>query len=178
MLSLPKTLGPSPDTGEKVIAANGRFGPYVQSGAETRSLPADISPIDVTLEQAMELIRQPKTRGRGGMARQQTSLKDFGINPANGKSVKLLSGRYGAYVTDGETNATTPRGSDPMTMTPEQSFELLAARAQQILDQGGPAAAKKATKARRATKAVKKPAKKAAKKAVKVEDAEEVEIEF
>lgn len=178
LLSLPKTLGPSPDTGEKVIAANGRFGPYVQSGTETRSLPADISPIDVTLEQAMELIRQPKTRGRGGMARQQTSLKDFGVNPANGKSVKLLSGRYGAYVTDGETNATTARGSDPMAMTPEQSFELLAARAQQILDQGGPAAAKKATKVRRATKAVKKPAKKAGKKSVKVEDAEEVEIDF
>ncbi len=180
LLALPKNLGDSPDTGEKVVAANGRFGPYVQSGTETRSLPADLSPIDVTLEQAMELIRQPKARGRGGLPRQQTSLKDFGVNPANGKQVRLLSGRYGAYVTDGETNATTLRGSDPMTMTPEESFALLAARAQQIIDQGGPSTAKKGAKPRRAakaTKAAKKPAKKTAKKAAAMEE-EEVEVEF
>ena len=176
LLSLPKTLGPSPDSGEPVIAANGRFGPYVQSGAETRSLPADLSPIDVTLDQAMELIRQPKTRGRGGAARQQTSLKDFGINPANGKNVKLLSGRYGSYVTDGETNATIPRGSDPMAMTNEQSYELLAARVQQIADAGGPEAAKKAAKGRRTTakKATKKKSTKKA--AVEVEEPEEIEV--
>ncbi|WP_031496005.1 type I DNA topoisomerase [Bryobacter aggregatus] len=177
LLALPKTLGTHPETNEPVIAANGRFGPYVQSGSETRSLPANLSPIDVTLEEAMELIRQPKARGRGGMTRQQTSLKDFGINPLNSKGVKLLSGRYGAYITDGEVNATVPRGSDPMTMTPEQAFELLAARAQQILDQGGPEAAKKATKARRATKkAATKTAKKTGKTPVAVP--EEVEIEF
>lgn len=170
--SLPKNLGPNPDSGESVIAANGRFGPYVQSGSETRSLPANLSPIDVTLEQAMELIRQPKTRGRGGMARQQTSLKDFGVNPATSKTVSLLSGRYGAYVSDGEVNATVIRGTDPMQLTPEQAFELLAARVQQIADQGGPEAAKKASKGRRAAKkATKKkaPAKKA--KAAVVVDA-------
>ena len=177
LLSLPKNLGPSPDSGEAVIAANGRFGPYVQSGTETRSLPADLSPIDVTLEQAMELIRQPKTRGRGGMARQQTSLKDFGVNPATSKTVNLLSGRYGAYVSDGEVNATVTRGTDPMQLTPEQAFELLAARVQQIAEQGGPEAAKKAVKGRRAAKKVTKkkaPAKKS-KAAVEVE-VEEVEV--
>jgi DNA topoisomerase-1 len=168
LLSLPKNLGANPDSGEPVIASNGRFGPYVQSGTETRSLPATLSPIDVTLDQAMELLRQPKLRGKG-MARQQTSLKDFGVNPANNKTVKLLSGRYGAYVTDGEVNATVPRGADPMAMTPEQAFELLAARAQQIIDQGGP----KAKKAARGRKAVGK--KKAAAAAA---DTEEVEIEF
>ena len=108
-------------------------------------------------------IRQPKTRGRGGMARQQTSLKDFGVNPATSKTVSLLSGRYGAYVSDGEINATVTRGTDPMQLTPEQAFELLAARVQQIADQGGPEAAKKASKGRReAKKATKKkaPAKK------------------
>ena len=99
---------------------------------------------------AIELIRQPKTRGRGG-SRGQTSLKDFGVNPANGKAVKLLSGRYGAYVTDGEVNATVPRGSDPMQLSNEQAYELLAARAQQIADAGGPEAAKKAAKSRRTT---------------------------
>ncbi len=148
LLALPRTLGVHPDTKEPVIAANGRFGPYVQSGTETRSLPADISPINVTLDKAMELIRQPKTRG--GAARQQTTLKDFGTNPASNKAVKLLSGRYGAYVTDGEINATIPRGTDPMTLTNEQVYELLAARAQQIADAGGPEAAKKAVKSRRA----------------------------
>ncbi|MFN9296812.1 MAG: type I DNA topoisomerase [Acidobacteriota bacterium] len=157
LLALPRTLGEFPDTGEPVIAANGRFGPYVQSGSETRSLPADISPIDVTLDQAIELIRQPKARGRGGV-RGLTSLKDFGTNPANGKAVKLLSGRYGAYITDGEVNATVPRGADPMQFTNEQAYELLAARAQQIAEAGGPEAAKKAAKARRA------PAKKSARK--------------
>jgi DNA topoisomerase I len=174
LLALPKTLGAHPDSSEPVIASNGRFGPYVQSGSETRSLPANLSPIDVTLEQAMELLRQPKLRGKG-MARQQTSLKDFGVNPANNKGVKLLSGRYGAYVTDGEVNATCPRGADPMQMTPEQAFELLAARAQQIIDQGGV----KPKKAARGRKAPAKAAKKGAKKAPAAEEeAEEVEIEF
>lgn len=147
LLALPRTLGEHPETGEPVIAANGRFGPYVQSGPETRSLPANLSPIDVTIEQAMELIRQPKARGGG--VRQQTTLKDFGTNPATNRAVKLLSGRYGAYVTDGEVNATIPRGTDPMTMTNEQVYELLAARAQQIADAGGPEALKKAAKGRK-----------------------------
>ena len=153
LLALPKNLGPHPETGEKVIAANGRFGPYVQSGTETRSLPADKSPIAVTLEEAVAILKQPRTRGKGG-PRQQTTLRELGVNPATGKAVKMLSGRYGPYVTDGEVNASLARGADPMTITPEQCYELLAARAQQIADQGGPKAAKKrgATKKRAATK--------------------------
>lgn len=176
LLALPKTLGNHPETGEKVIAANGRFGPYVQSGTETRSLPANLSPIDVSLEQALELIAQPKARGRGGV-RGQTSLKDFGANPANQKSVKLLSGRYGAYITDGEVNATVPRGTDPMQLTNEQAYEILAARAQQIADAGGPEAAKQAAKARRtpAKKATKGKKKKSAE--TEVAEVEEVEVE-
>ncbi len=173
LLALPKTLGTHPESGENVIAANGRFGPYVQCGAETRSLPADLSPIDVTLEQALHLIAQPKARGKGA-GRGLTSLKDFGVNPANNKAVKLLSGRYGAYVTDGEVNATVPRGSDPMQMTNEQAYELLAARAQQIADAGGPEAMKKAAKARRTT--AKKATKSTAKKK-KAADPETEEIE-
>ena len=136
LLSLPKNLGPHPETGEKVVAANGRFGPYVQSGTETRSLPADKSPIAVTLEEAVAILKQPRTRGKGG-ARTQTTLRELGTNPASGKVVKMLSGRYGPYVTDGEVNASLSRGADPMAITPEQCFELLAARAQQIADQGG-----------------------------------------
>jgi DNA topoisomerase-1 len=172
LLALPRELGKHPDSGEPVIAANGRFGPYVQSGGETRSLPGDVSPIAVTLEQAISLLRQPRLRGRG--AARQTTLKDFGANPATGKQAKLLSGRYGPYVTDGEVNATVPRGTDPMSLTAEDAFRLLTERAAQIAEQGGivkrpavkrPAVKKPARKA--AVKTSAKPAKNAAKKAAK-----------
>jgi DNA topoisomerase-1 len=138
LLSLPRNLGANPDNGEAVVAANGRFGPYVQSAGETRSLPANLSPISVTLDEAVELLRQPKARGRGGAARQQTVLKEFAVYPASGKAVKLLSGRYGPYVSDGDINATVPRGQDPMQLTDEQVHQLLTQRAQQIAEQGGP----------------------------------------
>lgn len=168
LLALPKTLGAHPETGEPVIAANGRFGPYVQSGTETRSLPAAISPIEVTFDQAMELIRQPKLRGKG-MARQQTTLKDFGVNPSSSKAVKMLAGRYGAYVTDGDVNASVPRGVEPLSLTPEQAFELLAQRALQIAEQG-PAVKKGARKG-----AVKRGGTKKAKAEAEEPEADEVE---
>jgi DNA topoisomerase-1 len=126
----------------------------------------------VTLEQAISLLRQPRLRGRG--AARQTTLKDFGANPATGKQAKLLSGRYGPYVTDGEVNATVPRGTDPMSLTAEDAFRLLTERAAQIAEQGGivkrpavkrPAVKKPARKA--AVKTSAKPAKNAAKKAAK-----------
>jgi DNA topoisomerase I len=171
LLSLPKTIGTHPETNEPVVASNGRFGPYVQSGTETRSLPADISPIDVTFDQAMELLRQPKLRGKG-MARQQTTLKDFGVNPANSRAVKMLSGRYGAYVTDGEVNASVPRGTDPLSLTNEAAYELLAQRVIQIAEQGGPAA-KKAARGKKAAA----PRKAAKKKGAPVAADEEAEVE-
>lgn len=149
LLELPKKLGVHPETNEPVVAANGRFGPYVQSGKETRSLPATLSPIAVTFDEALEILKQPRVRGRGG-ARQQTTLREIGVNPANGKAVKLLSGRYGPYLTDGEVNASLSRGTDPMQVSPEQCYELLAARAQQIADQGG--VKKKRTTVRKSTR--------------------------
>lgn len=156
LLSLPRNLGANPDTGEPVVAANGRFGPFVQSGTETRSLPSDLSPVDITLEQAVELIRQPKVRGRGA-ARAQTVIKELGAHPVKNVPVKVLTGRYGPYITDSEINATVPRGVDPLEVTMEQAVTLLAERAQKIAEQG-PAPVKRAGR---------KTAKKAAKKAVK-----------
>lgn len=150
LLSLPRTLGAHPDTGEPVVAANGRFGPYVQSGKEARSLPADITPIDVTLEQALELLSQPKTRGRG--AARQTVLKDLGAHDESGKQVRILSGRFGPYITDGETNASVPRGTDPLHINMERAQEILAQRRQYIEEQGGvtkPAAKRGARKSAR-----------------------------
>lgn len=157
LLSLPRTLGLHPETGEPVVAANGRFGPFIQSGTETRSLPAGLSPVDVTFEQALELLRQPKVRGRG-VARAQTTLKELGPHPEKNVPVKVLTGRYGPYVTDGELNATVPRGVDPLELTMEQAVTLLAERAQKIAEQGGAPAKRPARKAaRKTTKKTAKP---------------------
>ena len=177
LLSLPRTLGMHPQSSKPVMVFNGKFGPYVKCGddkgdekPETRSLPAGVSPLDVTFEQAMELLAQPKTVGRGrGAAREP--LKAFGASPVTTNPVHLLSGRYGMYVTDGVTNATLPRGTSPEELTFEYALNLLKVRAEQ-----GPserqlkkAAAKKAADAKKAApkKAAKKPAKKAVKKAAK-----------
>ena len=128
LLSLPRELGIRPETGEPVVAHNGRFGPYVKGGNETRSLPAGISPIDVTLDQALELLAQPKAQRRGfGAAR--APLRTFDASPVTKQPVQLYSGRYGLYLADGETNASLPKGADPESLTFEQALELLAARA-------------------------------------------------
>ncbi|MCS7024099.1 MAG: type I DNA topoisomerase [Bryobacteraceae bacterium] len=137
LLSLPRTLGQHPETGEAVIAANGRFGPYIQCGEETRSLPPEESPLDITLERALEILAQPRTTRRRAAARTQTVLKEFGPHPVFGKPVKLLSGRYGPYVTDGEIHASVPRGQDPMQITEEQAYQMLVERKQQLEEQGG-----------------------------------------
>jgi DNA topoisomerase-1 len=150
LLSLPRTLGLHPETGEKIVAANGRFGPYVQAGKETRSLPAEMPPTEVTFEQALALLSQPKLRGRG--ASRQTVLKDLGPHPESGKPLQVLSGRYGPYVTDGETHASVARGANPLEITPQQAAEMLAQRLIQIQERGEP---------------VKKTAKRGARKAAK-----------
>jgi DNA topoisomerase-1 len=129
LLSLPRTVGDHPQTGEPIVAFNGKFGPYIKSGNETRSLPREIAPTDITLEQAVELLAQPKTRGRGRAAAPREPLKTFDNSPVTNQPVKLLSGRYGNYVTDGTTNATLPRDYTPESLTFEQALHLLAERA-------------------------------------------------
>jgi len=130
LLALPRTLGEHPDTGEPIVAQNGRFGPYVKCGAETRSLPADLSPLDVTLPEAVELLKQPKARGRGRAAPKEP-LKVLDKSPVTGEPIKLLDGRYGPYVTDGQTNASLPKGTTPEELTFQQAIDFLAARAAQ-----------------------------------------------
>ena len=127
LLSLPRNLGDHPENGTEVVAQTGRFGPYVKCGDETRSLPADISPLDVTLEQAVELLAQPK-QGRGSKAKKEP-IKVFDESPVTGSPVQLLDGRYGPYVTDGETNASLPRSMSPDEMTLERALDMLAERA-------------------------------------------------
>jgi len=127
LLSLPRSLGAHPESGAEIKALNGRYGPYITCDTETRSLPPDVSPLDVTLEQALALLAQPKLRGKRSFG--AAPLKTLGPSPVTGKPVDLRSGRYGPYVADGVTNASLPKTSDPETITLEQALELLAARA-------------------------------------------------
>jgi DNA topoisomerase-1 len=160
LLTLPRTLGDHPTSKETIVAFNGKFGPYIKSGNETRSLPKDVSPIDVTFEQAVELLAQPKQRGRGRAAPREP-LKTFENSPVTNNPVKLLEGRFGNYVTDGVTNATLPKDYTPETLTFQQALDLLAERAAR-----GPATprGRRGRGAAKAAPAKAKTAKKAAKK--------------
>ncbi|HVR75276.1 MAG TPA: type I DNA topoisomerase [Planctomycetota bacterium] len=127
VLALPRTLGTDPGTGEEVLADFGRFGPYVRCGKESRSIPKTEAVFDVTLERALELLKEEK---KGGWrSRGPTVLKELGASPDTKETIKLLSGRYGPYVTDGTTNASLPRDADPEKITPEEAVSLLRARA-------------------------------------------------
>jgi len=161
LLTLPRTLGNHPDEkppfeGKEVVAHNGRFGPYIKCGDETRSLPADLSPLDVTLEKAVELLAQPKQSRRGGGRAPREPLKTFGESPVTEEPVNLFDGRYGPYVTDGTTNASLPKGLSPDELTLERALDLLAVRAA-----AGPSKRKSSRKkATKKTTAKKKAAKK------------------
>jgi DNA topoisomerase I len=170
LLSLPRAVGQDPESGEPIEALNGRYGPYIRKGSDTRSLGDEEQIFTVTLEEALRLFAEPKRRGRQAAA---PPLRELGNDPVSGKPIVLKSGRYGFYVTDGETNASLrERDGDTVDgITPERAAELLQARR----DAGpstGKRSAKKATKKKAAAKkttakkaaAKKAPAKKAAAK--------------
>ncbi len=127
LLSLPKVLGKYPENNEDIIASNGRFGPYIKCGTDTRSIPAEISLLDFTLEQAIELLKQPKAKGRGA---KPATLKDLGVNSENQKAISIKSGRYGPYITDGETNVSLTKDLLPETVTLYQAITLLKNKAE------------------------------------------------
>ncbi len=128
LLSLPRTLGNFPANNEPIVVYNGRFGPYVKCGEETRSLPAGVSPLEVTLNEAVELLKQPKAQRRGfGTPREP--LKVFEVSPVTGKKVELREGRYGMYVSDGETNASIPKNTPPEEVNFDMAVSLLKERA-------------------------------------------------
>ena len=139
LLTLPRVLGNHPQENKSVMAFNGRYGPYVKCGEETRSLPADLSPLDVTLEQALTQLAQPKTRGRG--AAKKEPLKTFDPSPITEQPVQLLDGRYGPYLTDGTTNVSLRKGMTPEEITFDEALAMLADKAAQ-----GPAPKKSAKK--------------------------------
>ncbi|MHB1242042.1 MAG: type I DNA topoisomerase [Gaiellaceae bacterium] len=126
LLSLPRTLGADPADGVEITAQNGRYGPYVKKGTDSRSLESEEQLFSITLEDALELLSKPKERrGRGAP---KPPLRELGPDPASQKPVVLKEGRFGPYVTDGETNASLRRGDDPETVTIERAAELLADR--------------------------------------------------
>ncbi|HLU39796.1 MAG TPA: type I DNA topoisomerase [Planctomycetota bacterium] len=132
VLALPRTLGvkATPEgVEEPVVATNGRFGPYVKWGKETRSIPPELSPLTITLEAALELLAQPKRRGRQAARAEPKVLKELGSPPDSDAKVRVLDGRYGAYVTDGTTNASLPRDESVESITLPRALELLAERA-------------------------------------------------
>jgi DNA topoisomerase-1 len=125
LLMLPRTVGVAPD-GEEVVAANGRYGPFVKKGKETRSLESEERLLAITLDEALALLAQPKERRGRGAAK--PPLKELGDDPQSQKPIVLKEGRFGPYVTDGETNASLRAGDSVDTITPERAVELLAER--------------------------------------------------
>jgi DNA topoisomerase I len=136
LLTLPRSLGTGPD-GEEITAQNGRYGPYVKRGADSRSLDSEEQLFTITLDDALALFAQPKTRARRSAA--AAPLRELGADPVSGKPMLIKEGRFGPYVTDGETNASLRRGDSIDEITADRGAELLAERRAR-----GPAPARKA----------------------------------
>ena len=123
LLSLPREVGVDPATGEAITAQNGRYGPYLKKGTDSRTLASEDQLLTITLDEALAIYAQPKTRGRGTA---RPPLREFGEDPISGKKVTVKDGRFGPYVTDGETNVTVPRAETVEDLTAERAYELLA----------------------------------------------------
>ncbi|QNG21090.1 type I DNA topoisomerase [Rhodococcus triatomae] len=166
LLSLPRVVGVDPASNEEITAQNGRYGPYLKKGTDSRSLATEDQIFDITLDEALKIYAEPKRRGRQAAA--TPPLRELGVDPVSEKPMVIKDGRFGPYVTDGETNASLRKGDEVHSITDARASELLADRRAR-----GPVK-KKATKKAPAKKAAKKtaakkaPAKKAAaKKATK-----------
>jgi DNA topoisomerase-1 len=122
LLDLPRVVGADPETGAEITAQNGRYGPYLKKGTDSRTLQSEQQIFDITLDEALAIYAQPKYGARGA----SSALKEFENDPTSGKPIKLKDGRFGPYVTDGETNATIPRGEEATEVTFERAVQLLA----------------------------------------------------
>lgn len=129
LLSLPREVGIDPETQTMITAQNGKFGPYLKRGTDSRSLDTEEQILEITLEQAIEIYKQPKYRGRRTAA---TPLKEFGEDPASNLKVVAKTGQFGPYVTDGVINATIPKEETIEELSPDRAFELLAIRREKL----------------------------------------------
>ncbi|WP_432042255.1 type I DNA topoisomerase [Streptomyces cadmiisoli] len=161
LMSLPRVVGTDAE-GVEITAQNGRYGPYLKKGTDSRSLQTEDQLFTITLEEAHAIYAQPKQRGR---AAAKPPLKELGEDPVSAKPVVVKDGRFGPYVTDGETNATLRSGDSVETITPERGFELLAEkRAKGPAKKTAKKAPAKKAPAKKATAAKKTAAKKTAAK--------------
>ncbi len=127
LLSLPRLVGTDPESGAEITAQNGRYGPYLKKGTDSRSLTSEEQLFTVTLDEALEIYAQPKQRGRRTAAA-TPPLRELGTDPATKKPMVIKDGRFGPYVTDGETNASLRKGDEVEKITDERAAELLAER--------------------------------------------------
>jgi DNA topoisomerase-1 len=129
-------LGVDSSTGEEITVQNGRYGPYLKRGTDSRTLPSEDLLFSISLNDAEEIYKQPKVRRRGVA---KPPLKELGVDPATSRAIIVKDGRFGMYVTDGETNATLRRGDTVEAMTIERALELLAGRrAWELANEGSP----------------------------------------
>ncbi len=142
LLSLPRSLGKDPTDGGEITVQNGRYGPYVKKGTDSRSLDDEEQMFTLTLEEALAILAQPKQRRRRGQA--APPLKELGDDPVSGKPMVVKEGRFGPYVTDGEVNASLRTGDDVDSLTPERAAQLLQDKRDK-----GPAPARRKTSAKR-----------------------------
>jgi DNA topoisomerase I len=129
LLSLPRSLGVDPESGSEITAQNGKFGPYLKRGTDSRSLAGEEQIFDLSLEEAIEIYKQPKYGGRRTAA---TPLREFGDDPASGLPVVAKTGQFGNYVTDGVINATIPKDEPIDEIANDRAYELLAIRREKL----------------------------------------------
>jgi DNA topoisomerase-1 len=129
LLSLPRVVGVDPETETEITTQNGKFGPYMKKGTDSRSLASEEDIFGITLEQALELYKQPKYGGRRTAA---TPLKEFGEDPLSKLNVVAKTGQFGLYVTDGLVNATVPKEEPLDELTSDRAFELLMVRREKL----------------------------------------------
>ncbi|SBS74829.1 type I DNA topoisomerase [uncultured Microbacterium sp.] len=122
LFALPRTVGADPETGDVITAQNGPYGPYLKKGTDSRNIGSEDLIFEISLEQALEIYKQPKYGNRAA----SSALKEFEADPVSGKPIKIKDGRFGAYVTDGTTNVTIPRGQMPDDITFEIAVQMLA----------------------------------------------------
>ena len=166
LLKLPRHLGDDPQDGVPILANNGRYGPYIQKEKDYRSIDTEEQLLTISLDEALHIFSQPKVykRGSRNMAA-KGPLRELGTDPVSEKAVVARDGRFGVYVTDGETNASLGKGDRVEEMTPERAFELLAIRRETVAQKGGgkkKAPAKKKAAGKKKAAAKKAPAKKKA----------------
>jgi DNA topoisomerase-1 len=161
LLSLPRVVGTDPESGEEITAQNGRYGPYLKKGTDSRSLTDEDQIFTVTLDEALKIYAQPKQRGRGRAAA-APPLRELGIDPVSGKQMVVKDGRFGPYVTEGETNASLRKGDSVEELTDERAAELLAERRARAGTTPPKKRAPAKTAAKRATPAKRAPARKKA----------------